>query len=1058
MRGVWLCSAPSGWNAGASTYTTVSFIGSYADLRALDAESELDSVVGGGGEGIICAFCVKGGYAWVGSGDRPRWDSIIHTRDHYGAIMIRYSALERYYADCASIAFLSLFLRRGPCSASNPPSPRRRPPLSARAHTSDLPSPSPALPLAPPTTFSLPSDPRRRRRSRGHYRPPRPHDVALSTPIPTPTPHSCYCAPPTRAADSVNLTDRPTPPPPRTHNYDWCGRGEEEGVVAGGAAGEGAGGVKRRADEALADAVLTPNERRLRVDREAGEACGGALVGAMMALVEAVLVPDAARVGAEREAQREEEREGCGRAVEGGAAEWGGAAGNEGEGGCAAGGVDAGGRVGGCKCYVDEAGWGGSEVSSGEGRGGEGGPTSNKCSRRGIESLGDARTPPCVRGDCPEIGAVSKLRDCISTSSALLHARACNEHSEAALGGGWQRFFKWNFVFSPTSVLAPADRLLEPDDHGESLLPGLLDDGDGEYRYQPGPAIEDRTDNPRPQPDFNAGAGERERLLTSLNYPPPMGHFYTEPRADAAKDKFDTHPLRLEDGTTGDTTEAHNAGLVSQQTRSDRGIHPAEPFAGDSHHRAMPSMQTLNNDEHLHARPATISANDGAFPESSASNYQPIGHAYTEPHVNAAHHNRFHTLYGDSDLNLSPPFLAGAQITAANVNYHRPGETGIHILHRAAALEALYNSADSYPQPSWCTKDNSASSIWLHGPAGAGKSAMMHTLSKRLQDAGCLGGAFFFKRHHLTRGNAKVLFTTLAYQLAENYGQFRAVISEAVERQPSLVQRDMEVQLEYLLVKPRRILVDAPPSRIFLVDGLDECEGEETQEQILQLMGDAVQQSHGGFRFLVASRPESHIREVINALRVGGLINSVNINQSLDDVRMSLHVPTPWPSSEILDHLVKKSSGYFVYASTVIKFVDDSYSRPTERLETLQKLHLPDDDRPFEALDQLYFQMLSRVPARFRSRLCDILQCLVLGITRPRDIDPTLGLQCGDTQLILRSLHSVLKVDTDEDWVPISFHHASFLDFLHVIEFLSRPRKSRDGYSSSPHNFFGQGC
>ncbi|KAJ7347712.1 hypothetical protein DFH08DRAFT_808500 [Mycena albidolilacea] len=103
----------------------------------------------------------------------------------------------------------------------------------------------------------------------------------------------------------------------------------------------------------------------------------------------------------------------------------------------------------------------------------------------------------------------------------------------------------------------------------------------------------------------------------------------------------------------------------------------------------------------------------------------------------------------------------GTFITAGTVN-HRQGETGINILHHAVALEALYNSVDSSPQPrchsetrvkmldglyNWATTDHhdekepneeqeeenkdhitSPPICWLHGPAGAGKSAIMQTL------------------------------------------------------------------------------------------------------------------------------------------------------------------------------------------------------------------------------------------------------------------------------------------------------------------------------------------
>ncbi|KAJ7248315.1 hypothetical protein C8J57DRAFT_1189539 [Mycena rebaudengoi] len=140
----------------------------------------------------------------------------------------------------------------------------------------------------------------------------------------------------------------------------------------------------------------------------------------------------------------------------------------------------------------------------------------------------------------------------------------------------------------------------------------------------------------------------------------------------------------------------------------------------------------------------------------------------------------------------------GGMFIGGNVNnIHRSGETGIHILHRAVALEAMHDSADTYPQPrchpgrreemlhnlwDWATKStiDAWPVLWLYGPAGAGKSAIMRTLSERLADAGLLGGSFFFKRGHITRGNAQKLFSTLSYQLAHNIRHLRGPISKIV--------------------------------------------------------------------------------------------------------------------------------------------------------------------------------------------------------------------------------------------------------------------------------------
>ncbi|KAJ7910452.1 hypothetical protein B0H13DRAFT_1615605 [Mycena leptocephala] len=379
-------------------------------------------------------------------------------------------------------------------------------------------------------------------------------------------------------------------------------------------------------------------------------------------------------------------------------------------------------------------------------------------------------------------------------------------------------------------------------------------------------------------------------------------------------------------------------------------------------------------------------------------------------------------------------------------------------LHSAVALEALYDSAESFPQPKchpetrkelldklyrWATNSNSTDSIyWLHGPAGAGKSAVMQTLCRRLQDAGQLGGTFFFKRGHPTRGNAKVLFATLAYQLALHQPELKDLISQCIETDPSIVARSMDVQLRSLILEPRNALEGARPA-ILLIDGLDECERHNVQQEILRLIG-SISQDHG-LRILVASRPEPHIRDICKDRAFRRLFRSFNIEQSFKDIRTYLRkefsrihrkhhcmqsIPTPWPSPETLEVLVKKSSGYFIYASTIIKFIDDEYSRPSKQLDIIQNIVPNDSESPFKALDELYIQILSGVPVRYHARLCAILSVIInfpLDIT-VEEVDDLLGFQSGDVALILRPLQSLLKFLSKNNGIEV--HHASFPDFL----------------------------
>ncbi|KAJ7504919.1 hypothetical protein B0H11DRAFT_1709186 [Mycena galericulata] len=338
------------------------------------------------------------------------------------------------------------------------------------------------------------------------------------------------------------------------------------------------------------------------------------------------------------------------------------------------------------------------------------------------------------------------------------------------------------------------------------------------------------------------------------------------------------------------------------------------------------------------------------------------------------------------------------------------------ILHRAIAGDAFHDSAERFPQPrchpetrqklldalwNWACgiepprkwtghdfarhsvyeEDNGPSSpiLWLSGPAGSGKSAVAQSFCQRLQEEGRLAGSFFFKRDHPSRGNARRLFPTIAYNLAL-IPQLQQIIAQTIEKDPAIVDRSMSEQLQRLIIDPCRKGCLSEPVTV-VIDGLDECEGENIQQEILWIVGKMVAgRERLPVFFFIASRPESHIREALAESALTGLHRPLNIEQSFQDVekylvdefrrihgahRTMATVPSPWPSSEIIKDLVSKSSGYFIFASTVIKFIDDKRFRPAARLDIILGIKHSSSESPFHALDQLYHQILGLVPHDF---------------------------------------------------------------------------------------------
>jgi hypothetical protein len=340
----------------------------------------------------------------------------------------------------------------------------------------------------------------------------------------------------------------------------------------------------------------------------------------------------------------------------------------------------------------------------------------------------------------------------------------------------------------------------------------------------------------------------------------------------------------------------------------------------------------------------------------------------------------------------------------------------------------------------WATRSTTEPHVtWLYGPAGTGKSAIMQMLARQLQDAKRLGGCFFFKRGHATCGNGRTLFATIAYQLALNVSWLKTPIGQIVEDDPSIVVRSIETQMERLIVEPCRPHADREVVNI-LIDGLDECEGHDIQEEILRVVWDSSSKCPIPLRFIVASRPEPHIRDVLDSPFY--LHRAFNVEQSFNDVRKYLcyeflrihrkhrtmaNILLPWPSRDVLEQLVHKSSSYFIYASTIIKFSDDKNYRPTQRLAMIQNAKSTDSGSAFEALDQLYMTILISAPRQ--SELVPILCAIVNFDMDVGTVYQVFGLTEGEARLLLRGLHSVLQIP-QYDNEKISSHHASFLDFL----------------------------
>jgi len=352
--------------------------------------------------------------------------------------------------------------------------------------------------------------------------------------------------------------------------------------------------------------------------------------------------------------------------------------------------------------------------------------------------------------------------------------------------------------------------------------------------------------------------------------------------------------------------------------------------------------------------------------------------------------------------------------------------------------------------------DRNAVILWFYGPAGAGKSAIAHKIAERCDLEKLLLASFFFSRSDPARNNSKSLIPTIAYQIAIKIPGTREKIVAAIEQDPLILNLSMEAQILALIVEPLQDSLEegyfnAPTSRrLIILDGFDECDNSAAQCSILQVISRLFHHYHLPFLVFIASRPERHLTHCFST----GSLPEFHTTLALDDtyqpdsdIRLFLtdnfmqiknthpmrrYLNHSWPSADVLGRLIKKSSGQFIYASTVVKYVSSIRHHPADRLNVILGIRPPRHARemPFGELDALYTHIFS--PVEEREMVLLILGFRMLSdfsdFMNTLDLEDFFLLNQGDLEMLFGDLSSVISISNFHPVVHIL--HASLGDFL----------------------------
>ncbi|KAF4611551.1 hypothetical protein D9613_004493 [Agrocybe pediades] len=459
---------------------------------------------------------------------------------------------------------------------------------------------------------------------------------------------------------------------------------------------------------------------------------------------------------------------------------------------------------------------------------------------------------------------------------------------------------------------------------------------------------------------------------------------------------------------------------------------------------------------------------------------------FTIPNINIQHQSYLHTLSMSQLGPQAPPLinlsgnsiLSGGNFTQHNQIYNvRKGERdGYARLAEHAAPNALHDSGHVVDPPkchpntrvaiiqtvidwsSGTTVDkemNAKAILWLKGGAGAGKSAIARSVAERTSKEGLLLGTFFFGAGDATRNHVGGLVATLAYQICSVLPKLREVVTSFIEDDPLIFSRSLSAQFTTLLIRPLSIIFanhsgSTQIPRLVIIDGLDECTANIDSQRDLLFTLLEVTSSTSLIRFLVCSRPESHLNDAFSSARMANTHYKIFLDadySAREDIELYLkdkfrgikegHVfkhklPTTWPSPDIIRNLAYESSGQFIYAATVVRYIQSPRHRPDQRLDAILNLRPPFKDLPFTELDALYRHIISK--ADDLSIVLNILAFPVLyGSFDVTYLEKMLHLEEGDVEVILADLQSLITILDSPWWDPgksVKLLHKSLTDFL----------------------------
>ncbi|QRV92605.1 WD40-repeat protein (notchless protein), related protein [Ceratobasidium sp. AG-Ba] len=330
---------------------------------------------------------------------------------------------------------------------------------------------------------------------------------------------------------------------------------------------------------------------------------------------------------------------------------------------------------------------------------------------------------------------------------------------------------------------------------------------------------------------------------------------------------------------------------------------------------------------------------------------------------------------------------------------------------------------------------------WVHGIAGLGKSSIMTSVCKLLDERGLLACSFFCKRDNSELRDARRILMTLVYELAQHWEAYGLAVSEVIAENVGLHSKHIQPLYDLLVTRPWKAISeeDRPSGTLAMViDALDESSDAEVRLQLLSCLRN-ISHIMPFVKVIVASRPDDNIgsffldtdRSWYSEFNLLQYDASQDIHRFVQQSLSSLSSVEGWPS-DAAERVAERAGGLFIWARTACAYI-------LAGLDRLKRLELLTDGKHLVAIDKLYETILTDRDTVSDDESAEELRSYlgIIVVVSMRRALPIMVLSAlmdkrasrAAIQDVVRRLSSVLYIDQTLGGA-IRISHPSFMDYL----------------------------